>query len=60
MKIAMISSGSSIHVKKIANGLAERGHEIILYTLPDHDKLITDFDSRIKIKKLPVMFPLIT
>ena len=54
MKIALLSSGCSIHVNKIAKGLAERGHEIILYTLPDHDKLITDFDSRIKIKKLPV------
>ena len=54
MKIAMISSGSSIHVKKIANALVERGHEITLYTLPNHNKLLGDFDKRIRVVKLPV------
>lgn len=54
MKIAMISSGSSIHVKKIANALVERGYEITLYTLPNHDKLLGDFDKRIKVIKLPI------
>ena len=54
MRIAMISSGSSIHVKKIANALVERGHEITLYTLPNHDKLLGDFDKRIRVVKLPI------
>lgn len=53
MKIAMISSGSSIHVKKIANAMAERGHQIRLYTLPNNNKLLMDFDQRIEIIKLP-------
>ena len=53
MKIAIVSSGSSIHVKKIANYLAENGNEITLYTLPNHNKLLSDFDSKIKIVKLP-------
>lgn len=54
MRIAIVSSGSSIHVKKIANALVERGHNITLYTLPNHVKLLNDFDKRISIVKLPV------
>lgn len=54
MKIAFVSSGNSIHVKKIANALVERGHDITLYTLPDYNKLLADFDSRVKVVKLPV------
>ena len=54
MKIAMISSGSSIHVKKIANELVRRGHEITLYTLPNNDKLLPDLDKKIKVVKLPI------
>lgn len=54
MKIAFISSGSSIHVKKIANELANRGYEITLYTLPDNDKLLSNFEKRVQIVKLPI------
>ena len=53
MKIAFISSGNSIHVKKIANWLVKKNHEITLYTLPDYDKLLNDFDKKVKIVKLP-------
>lgn len=53
MKIAMISSGSSIHVKKIANALVERGHDITLFTLPNTDKLLPDLHKKIKVVKLP-------
>lgn len=53
MKIAFVSSGNSIHVKKIANYLVEKGNEITLFTLPDFNKLLDDFDTRIKIVKLP-------
>lgn len=53
MKIAFVSSGNSIHVKKIANALVERGNEVTLYTLPDYNKLLSDFDKRVRIIKLP-------
>ena len=53
MKIAFISSGNSIHVKKIANWLVKKNYEITLYTLPDYDKLLNDFDKKVKIVKLP-------
>lgn len=54
MKIAFISSGNSIHVKKIANTLVALGNEIVLFTLPNYNKLLDDFDKRIKIVKLPI------
>lgn len=54
MKIGMISSGSSIHVKKIANALIERGYEITLYTLPNHKKMLQDLDHRVQVVKLPI------
>ena len=53
MKIAIISSCSSIHVKKIANALVARGHEITIYTLPQTMKIVNDFSDKITIKKLP-------
>lgn len=49
MKIAFVSSGNSIHVKKLANGLVSRGHDVTLYTLPNHTKLINDFDEKVKV-----------
>lgn len=54
MKIAFISSGNSIHVKKIANALADKGYNITLFTLPNHNKLADDFDSRIIIVNMPI------
>lgn len=54
MKIAFISSGSSIHVLKLANELVKNGHELHLYTLPNHDSLISNFDNRILIIKLKI------
>ena len=57
MRIAIVSSGSSIHVKKIANALCERGHEIELFTLKGHEKLLEDFDKRVKIHVLPFGAP---
>lgn len=53
MKIAFISSGNSIHVKKIANWLVNNNYDITLYTLPNQTKLLDDFDKKIKIVKLP-------
>ena len=43
MKIAFISSGNSIHVKKIANWLVNNNYDITLYTLPNQTKLLDDF-----------------
>lgn len=54
MKIAFISSGNSVHVKKLANGLVEKGHEITLFTLSNHNKLINDFDNRVNVSFLPI------
>jgi len=53
MNIAFISSGNSVHVKKLANGLISHGHSITLYTLPNHNKLVSDFDGKVKIVYLP-------
>lgn len=53
----MVSSGSSIHVKKLANALCNRGHEIELFTLKGHEKLLKDFDQRVKIHVLPFGAP---
>ena len=49
MNIAFISSGNSIHVKKLANGLIENGHKVTLYTLPNHTSLIDQFNDNVKI-----------
>jgi glycosyltransferase involved in cell wall biosynthesis len=54
VKIAFVSSGNSVHVKKLANGLVEKGHEITLFTLPNHNKLTKGFDYRVNIKFLPI------
>ena len=53
MNIAFVSSGNSIHVKKIANYLVGNGHKITLYTMRDSLKLKDDFDKRINIVALP-------
>lgn len=57
MKIAFISSASSVHVKKIANELTARHHEIVLFTCPNHLKLAKEFDKRIAIETLPFPSP---
>ncbi|SEQ14207.1 Glycosyltransferase involved in cell wall bisynthesis [Lachnospiraceae bacterium RM5] len=54
MKIAMLSSGNSVHVKKLANGLVNMGHDITLYTLPDYNKVLKEYDKRVRIVLLPV------
>lgn len=53
MKIAFVSSGSSIHVKKIANYLVNNGYEVTLFTLKNHTKLLHDFDKKVNVKLLP-------
>lgn len=58
MRIAIVSSASSIHVNKLANALVNKDNEIVIYTLSNHTKLADRFDSRIKIVKLPFKSPL--
>lgn len=53
LKIAFISSGNSVHVKKLANGLVENGHLITLFTLPNHRKLINEFRPEVNVVYLP-------
>ena len=36
MKLAIISAASSAHTAKIVNGLASRGHDVTLFSLPNH------------------------
>lgn len=52
MNIAFVSSGNSIHVQKLANGLVKNGHSVTLYTLPNHTKLLNRFDGRVEINLL--------
>ncbi len=54
MNIAFVSSGNSVHVKKLANGLIKHGHSVSLYTLPNHNKIVKEFDENVKIFYLPV------
>lgn len=54
LNIAFVSSGDSIHVKRIAQALVSRGNNVTLYTLKNHNKLLNEYDSRIDIIKLPV------
>ncbi|WP_168123461.1 glycosyltransferase family 4 protein [Paenibacillus sp. HB172176] len=49
MKIAFVSSGRSIHVKKLANALVNNGHDVTLFTLPNHTDLINQFNKKVKI-----------
>ena len=43
MKIAVLSAANSIHTIKIVNGLAGLGHEVVLFSLPNH----TDKDNAV-------------
>ena len=57
MRIAIVSSGNSIHVKKIANYLVENGNDVTLITLKNHKNLLNEFNSKINIKILPFKSP---
>lgn len=57
MKIIFISSGNSIHVKKLANGLISLGHNVTLFTMPNHTRLLDDFSPEIGIEIMPYKSP---
>lgn len=49
MKIAFVSAARSIHTVKWVNFLAERGHEVRLYSLPDHENKLGNIDPRVTV-----------
>ena len=49
MKIAFISAARSIHTVKWVNFLARRGHEVRLYSLPDHENKLGNIDPAVNI-----------
>ncbi len=49
MKIAVLSAANSIHTVKIVNSLSELGHEICLFSLPQHDDKEKAINSVVKI-----------
>lgn len=49
MKIAFVSAAQSIHTVKWVNALAERGHEVRLYSLPNHENKQKNIDPRVRI-----------
>lgn len=51
MKLAVLSAANSIHTVKIVNSLAELGHTVTLYSLPNH----RDIDHAI-IEKVSVVY----
>jgi len=53
MRIGLLASASSIHTAKIANGLADLGHSVTLFSLPVHndaDNLISENVETIYLK----------
>lgn len=52
MNIALLSVAKSIHTVKIANGLALLGHNVKLFSLPNHQATKDKYDDRVKIHYL--------
>ncbi len=53
MNIAVLSAANSSHTVKIVNSLALRGHQITLYSLPEHRDEDGEIDPRVSIVYLP-------
>lgn len=54
MKIVLLGAANSIHCVKIANGLAQLGHEVSILSLPKHAKGADLIDKRVKQDLLPL------
>ncbi len=54
MKIAFISAAQSVHTVKWVNALADRGHTVRLYSLPNHFNKQGSLDARIQVVYLRV------
>lgn len=50
MKIALLSAANSTHTEKIANSLCDRGHQVVLYSLPDHGDRDGGYHSGVTIR----------
>lgn len=50
MNIALLSAANSIHTEKIANSLAEFGHKVYLFALPEHVDKDGNYNKSITIK----------
>ena len=53
MKIAFISAANSFHTSKWANSVAEKGHEVTLFSLANHIAPKDTYHDNIKIIYLP-------
>lgn len=53
MKIMMITAADSIHAVRWANAFAQRGHEVVFVTLPDHREKSDSFSEKVTIHYLP-------
>jgi glycosyltransferase involved in cell wall biosynthesis len=54
MKIAFLAAAKSIHTARWVNALAQKGHTVRLYSLPDHADTQKKIDSRVKTIPLKV------
>lgn len=50
MKIALLSAANSTHTEKIANSLCDRGHQVVLYSQPDHGDRDGGYHSGVTIR----------
>lgn len=49
MKIAFVSAAKSSHTIKWVNALAQKGHEVRLYSLPNHTNQFQNIDPKVQI-----------
>lgn len=55
MNIAVLSAANSSHTVKIVNALALRGHQVVLYSLPQHkdaDRAVSDLVSLVYLENI--------
>lgn len=52
MRIALLSAANSIHTQKIANSLCRSGHDVTLFSLPDHHDIDGGYDPAVTVQYL--------
>ncbi len=53
MKILLLANKGSNHAKKVAEGLADRGHEIVFVSPNDYEDVTVSLNNRVKLMTLP-------
>ena len=53
MKIAMVSSARSPQTVELVNHLADRGHQLALFSMPEHESIHNNIDRRVRVAYLP-------